>query len=469
MDGGKIMMRSLTIAAGFMVMLSIPVSGTIIYVPGDYSTIQDGVNAGLDGDTVLVQPGTYSENINFNGHNVILGSLFLITGDTTYISETIIDGNHVDTVVKFWSEEAATITGFTIRNGYGEYGGGISCRYSDPLITHNIITRNLTSESGGGIFCWSGSNPIITNNIISNNSAPEGGGLWICYSHPALELNTIVHNNAINGGGIVFRNCDQYQSLRVANNIIALNSASSYGGAIFSSYSHFLANNNTVVENSSNSLGKGMYLFASSPSLVNTIFWGNGTAEIYVGEWSDPEVSYCDIQGDLWSGEGNINTEPLFRDPENGDFHLMALDCGDSLDSPCIDSGSPDEFDGMMDCYWGLGAILSDMGAYGGRDSVYVGVANQEYGVPARFILTQNYPNPFNAQTTIRYDLYKPFDISIEIYDNLGCALESLVQGHHQSGHYQVTWHADNYPSGVYFARLAAGNHIENITMVLLR
>ena len=62
---------------------------TIINVPADYSTIQQGIDAGQDGDTVLVQPGTYYENIDFNGNDVLLGSMFIMTGDTSYISSTI--------------------------------------------------------------------------------------------------------------------------------------------------------------------------------------------------------------------------------------------------------------------------------------------------------------------------------------------------------------------------------------------
>ena len=74
-----------------MVATSLPAFATVINVTDDYPTIQQGIDASSDGDTVLVQPDTYVENLNFNGHNIVLGSLYLTTNNNSYISTTIID------------------------------------------------------------------------------------------------------------------------------------------------------------------------------------------------------------------------------------------------------------------------------------------------------------------------------------------------------------------------------------------
>ncbi|MFQ5868778.1 MAG: hypothetical protein ACE5JC_02625, partial [Candidatus Zixiibacteriota bacterium] len=52
-----------------VVLCPLTANATIINIPGDYPTIQEGIDHGADGDTVLVQPDTYFENLNFNGHN----------------------------------------------------------------------------------------------------------------------------------------------------------------------------------------------------------------------------------------------------------------------------------------------------------------------------------------------------------------------------------------------------------------
>ena len=101
--------------------------------------------------------------------------------------------------------------------------------------------------------------------------------------------------------------------------------------------------------------GGGMYLFYSNPNLTNSIIWGNSPESIYLySETEEPIITYSNIE-DGWEGESNIgeNEEehnPLFTDPENGDYTLQE-------DSPCIDTGTIIE--DMEYC-----GDAPDMGAY---------------------------------------------------------------------------------------------------------
>jgi hypothetical protein len=134
------------------------VSATIINIPVDQTTIQEGINVAVDGDTILVQPGSYVESINYNGKRIAVASLYLTTQDSTYISQTIIDGNNLDTVAKFEDSEdsLAVLCGFTITNGHrdDDRGGGITCWESSPSLSNLIISNNY-SLNGGGIYCYS--------------------------------------------------------------------------------------------------------------------------------------------------------------------------------------------------------------------------------------------------------------------------------------------------------------------------
>ncbi len=186
----------------FATILTVKQDGT-----GNFTNIQSAMNAASVGDTVLVWPGTYYENINFNGKDILIASLFLTTGDRQYISNTIIDGNHQESVVRFLNNETrnAEIFGFTLQNGSGHSyiaygfrpsGGGIIIRESNPTISFCNITNNMACM-GGGIFCMYGSF-FIKGSIIKSNHAYSlwGGGIFVNSETSQIIFDTI-HLNSI--------------------------------------------------------------------------------------------------------------------------------------------------------------------------------------------------------------------------------------------------------------------------------
>ncbi len=435
-----------------LIMLSgvLPASATIINIPADYLTIHEGINSSSDGDTVLVQPGMYVENINFNGHNITLGSLFLTTGDTTYVWQTIIDGDDAGAVVTFENGEdnRSCIVGFIIQNGYNfsGSGGGIFCNYSSPIIRNNIIQYN-----------------------IAYNINARGGGICCSSSDAVLSGNTIRYNRAIGmleyGGGIYSEN----SNLTITNNVIWSNFR---GGGIYCRESNLELYNNTVTRNWSD-VGAGIYCEGNSIlSVTNSIIWGNNSwpegSEIFLDDSVSSQITFCCIQYAIWPGEGNISDDPLFRNPYVK-IRLMSTECGDPYDSPCIDTGSPAIIDSLLDCDWGLGTILSDMGAYGGGDSAIVGIGDYELLTPKHLALLQNYPNPFNAGTTIKFDLPYDSHVIIDVYDILGRRTLRLLNEYRYAGRNYVTWESGGYPSGVYFYVIEACNLKVVRRMVLIK
>ena len=207
-----------------------------IHVPGDQPTIQAGINAASDGDTVLVAPGTYNETINFSKKAITLAS-------SNGPALTIIDGSNNGTPVTFNQGETTTsvLKGFTIQHGSGGgpanflgEGGGISIEGSSPTITGNIITNNSACYAGSGIGVGSG-NPIIQGNTITNNGSTGcgslgGGGISFRGASTGMVIGNIITGNRSNqGGGIELW---AGGAVTIRNNIIMGNTGGSTGGAI---------------------------------------------------------------------------------------------------------------------------------------------------------------------------------------------------------------------------------------------
>ena len=215
----------------------------ILNIPTDYPSIQNGINAATNGDTILVHPGTYVENIDFKGKRISVASLFIISGNTNYISRTIIDGNQIGSVVMFKNGEdsSSVLNGLTLTNGMGAdpywsiypppvaIGGAITCRdSSNPSLRNLVITRNRSIAYGGGIYCLS-SNPILINMTIRENSAPQGGGLFCISSNPSL-INVNIHDNLAEYGGGLY--CADSNPL-LTNVLFYQNAALIHGGGIY--------------------------------------------------------------------------------------------------------------------------------------------------------------------------------------------------------------------------------------------
>ena len=187
--------------------VTITTHAQIIHVPGDQPTIQAGIDAASDGDTVLADPGIYAEHINFNGKSITLASLCLVTSDTSYISQTVIDGDgwELPVVRAYMIEDSTTLlSGFTIRNSIG---GGIFCEDAFVTIEHTRIINNsnwgdgMIGGFGGGIHNQ-GAMVLRNVEITGNHASWLGGGIFNA-GDMVLENVNILNNSArIFGGGI---------------------------------------------------------------------------------------------------------------------------------------------------------------------------------------------------------------------------------------------------------------------------
>lgn len=298
----------------------ISVYGTIknVGLTQSFLTIQSAINNCSEGDTVLVQEGTYNEDINFLGKKITVASLYLIDGNSIHSNYTIIKGTETGSVVKFINGEDSTsiLKGFAIMNGNSLEGGGIYCSNASPKL-NNLILANNKATMGGGIYlehsnaklnnvntynnyaingggglAISGGSPIFENSRVSYNSAESmgGGGILIGWnSNPTLKNIDVSYNNIVDslswnlagpGGGIL---CWTEGNPTLINVNIHDNIAKSGGGLAcwYNSKPNFISaiiNNNTLkgVSNvSSNGGGGGLEIWNSDVIVKNTLITNN--------------------------------------------------------------------------------------------------------------------------------------------------------------------------------------------------
>ena len=222
----------------------------------DYDTIQEAIDAAQTGETIIVYPGTYDENILFNDKDITVSSTN--PSDPAIVAATIIDGGGNDSVVRFTGGDISTLEGFTIQNGNANYGGGIFVYWSYPTITGNVITDN-TANVGGGISMYY-SNPTINGNTITGNEADAGGGIGLThYSTSTINGNYITGNMARLGGGFYM----SYGYPTITDNTITGNTTD-YGGGIYMTDSSPTIRDNHITFNTAN-LGGGIFVNSGSP------------------------------------------------------------------------------------------------------------------------------------------------------------------------------------------------------------
>ncbi|MYF99284.1 hypothetical protein F4212_09150 [Candidatus Poribacteria bacterium] len=415
-----------------------------INVPADQPTIQAGIDAAQNGDTVLVANGVYkgdgNVNINFKGKQITVQS-------QNGPEETMINCSWIPYTrgFIFQSEEthSSVLDGFTIRNGVHEYGGGIYCNNASPTIKNSIISWNKAVRNeggtgrGGGIYCFN-SDALIIDSTISNNIAEYtyGGGVYfdgndevfretryqpqlisciisenngsgvfiqdfasceirdtkilhnslrgvVCtffsrgdtqitgceiaqntgggvevseYSIIKIHDSIIKQNTAKYGGGIY---CSPSGNMYVSDCIIAQNIATKWGGGIEiaeSKWGDAEITRCTITRNTASVSGGGLYVYClTSFTLTNSIVWGNNSddrnPEVYVsgrGIVFRANVIRDGLDrigqepdGDLFIYEDNIDKDPLFVNPDRGDYRLRQ-------DSPALGMGPQTNVGGVL-------------------------------------------------------------------------------------------------------------------------
>ncbi|MCX6832929.1 MAG: right-handed parallel beta-helix repeat-containing protein [candidate division Zixibacteria bacterium] len=317
-----------------------------IHVPADQPTIQTGINAAVDGDTVLVAPGTYEPV-------VISKPLTLLSSGGS--EKTIIQGRPSYRCVYIYSvTDTVTVRGFSLEGAvvgtsslppFGR-GAGLLATASNVKIDNCFVSGNRSGGAGGGMaFCDSTYFEISDSRIRRNGSyASSGGGILAVDAKGCKIYNTVIDSNEayLNGGGVFIysSSVNPAMSFEVKNCVIAGNTAYEYGMGIGVrrnnlSISSCIIYANHAAAGATNPFG--IYVSAGSLSLHCSDLYMNDQANLFADNITDSSA--------------NINADPLFCDPTAGNFHISRCSpcvpnsngCGGSIGSASAgcDSGCP--------------------------------------------------------------------------------------------------------------------------------
>ncbi|HUT03231.1 MAG TPA: right-handed parallel beta-helix repeat-containing protein [bacterium] len=333
---------------------------------GDFEAIQDAIDVTLDGYVIIVHPGTYYENIHFDGKNITLRSLD--PEDEEIVALTIIDGAQKGSVVTFagTEDETCLLSGFTIANGTFGYGGGIYGAGTFAGVSNCTISGNSAEYCGGALHKCSGT---ISDCTISGNSAGYGGGLYDCDG--TISSCTISGNSAgYDGGGLhkcsgtisdctISGNSAEYGgglagcNGTISNCTITGNSAVWVGGGLHQCYA--TVTDCTISDNAAQDIGGG--LSECHGTISECTISGNSAPSVGGLDCCSGVIRNCTITGNSSGGlmgcDGSISNCTITGNSATGEYARGGgLDFCSGVIRNCTITGNSAEYGGgLHQCY----------------------------------------------------------------------------------------------------------------------
>lgn len=273
-------------------------------------TVGYAISQAVDGDTILIAGGQYTENL-FIDAGLTLRGAFAVAGTqwTPDGDETTIDGSGQQApviTIADMGDSTVTLESLTITGGEGECSGGV-CGGNSPLVIRNSTIRDNTATGGGGALARGNPTTIedsyILNNHLQSDQGPGstgGAGGLRTGEGPLYVINTLLAGNT--GDAAIHANNDvTLMNVTLADNV---------GDIIF----------NPAPE--------------GTLDVTNSIIYGNTNQHLGDCQSGSECITYSDVEGWTGGGTGNIDADPRFVDAASGDYHLQ-------FGSPGRDKGTP--------------------------------------------------------------------------------------------------------------------------------
>lgn len=494
---------------------------TLIRVPADEPTLQAALAAALDGDTLLVAPGTYAGTANTNLD--LAGKNIVMIGEGG-AAATILEGGHGETfgmAFRAGNGLATVVEGFTLRGfvGYstGLEEGALICYPGSAPNLRNLRIEDNQAPIGGydytrgsGLFSWSAS-PTLIDCRFANNRATYGGAVRIDGGEPQFIRVEFVANRANQGGAVHgtgsdarFEHCSFAQNEAVETGD-QWSSAPGSGGAAFAAGLAFV--DCLFVENRADSArdvnghpiaaageggalrieggafierctfvgntaeadaatpppGAAVHIVDGSATITASILAGAnaGATAIRCAPGSGTADATCSV---FWDNPGG-NAGGDCADPVGADGNLEADPrfCDPLAGDYALDADSP-----CLPAHNACGLLIGAFGQGCGS------TAAEAPPSPAGLALS-SHPNPFNPSTRLDFRLPASATVSLGIYDLAGRLAATLIAGaRREAGAQSAVWDGrldagGRATSGVYLARLAVGNRTAVHKLILLK
>lgn len=337
---------------------------TVINIPGQYSTIQAGIDNASAGDTILVASGTYigegNRDIDFGGKQLVVMSAGGAAGTILNCESESWGPYYRGFIFQNGEDTASKVIGFTIFKGGGtDYGGGIFCTNgSSPTIANCMIDSGYANLGGGGIACTQEADPYVINCRITNCLTDyRGAAIAVLGSSPTFRDCFLYRNYASEAAGIYCLASYFFQPEGICEpvfyNCILDSNYASYGSAIMSYDSANPAFYNCTFYQNSAMTASLLYARKATASFENCItmshtdygtYSENGVLVYCDSATATPSFDCCDHYNNdpgNWNGcisgfgsiNGNFTSDPLFCDAENDDFNLQVM-------SSCLPGGN---------------------------------------------------------------------------------------------------------------------------------
>ncbi len=454
-----------TIIVSCFVVINLATAGEILVSPGT-----DNIAAALaianPGDVLVLEAGNYIET----------KTLRTIAGGVTIRGirgQTIFEMAYSEELIKFDNDDKLSVAIIV----EGDF------RVENIIFKTDSVGRGIVNNYGAvtpGEEANADKNNIFVDHCEFHNfSDPSATVIWIPdpevmldgKAHPVDTLcvtNSLFYNSGYQG----IRGETNQTHVFIAKNCTFWNlyreNIKVYGNETIPDYMSYLVDHCTFYNSTGTSTkGHGTYFrhTGTADTIRNCIYYklsGYGITCRAEGAYNEMIIERC-IADNCAQGAYNSNVQPILRlcleedpmftDPDNGDFSLQSGSPAIGFATDGTDCGNP-----ITD--WSH--VLTDV------------EQKTNPVVVTTFDLKQNYPNPFNPTTNISYSIAKPGLVTLDIYNIKGQKIRTLVNEVKNPGSYSMVWNGFDdggcsLVGGVYFYRLKSGSAVETRKMILIK